>query len=230
MPKRDKPKGKGILYVRVATLTDLARYAYNFDFSSKSLILSRSGGHARLLALGESIKESVIAYFIDAEGEQSFVKYSFPSSADQRETARLSGAAEGSEKDYINIFAVDLGAFRELKAPGKDDVVQIKMGSAEDLVHATIKKSVREESFATLYAFEAKGKRFICGFDLIDELTDDRKTFYYAETKDKGKGGFAKYSYSSNTFEFAETVGEHSYIYIKIVRLAEPFPFFKMPD
>ena len=82
----------------------------------------------------------------------------------------------------------------------------------------------------TLYAFSMKGKSFLCGFDMIDELCDDRKTFYYAAVKDKKRGGFAKYGYADNTFGFTDTVGEHSYIYIKIINLAEPFQFFKMPD
>ena len=230
MPQKNKPKGKGILYIKLSSMVDLARYAYNFDFSSKSLILYKNGGTARLVALGECIKENVIAYYINIDTQHSFIKYTFPSSMGQTETAHFSERVDGSEKDFINIFNVDLSSFKEVKGFGKGDVLQIRVSSDRDLVHAMIKKSVREESFATLYEFEAKGKRFISGFDLIDELSDDRKTFYYAETKDKSRGGFAKYSYSSNTFEFAETVGEHSYIYIKIVKLAEPFPFFKMPD
>lgn len=230
MPSKNKPKGKGILYVKLSSMADLARYAYNFDFSSKSIILSRQQGKPRLIALGECIKESVIGYYVSVETQHSFIRYSFPSSSDITESAVFSETAEGSEKDHISIFRVDLGDFRELKAAGRDDVQQIKVETTQDLMHAAIKKSLREESFALLYAFEARGRRFICGFDLIDELADDRKTFYYAETKDKTKGGFARYSYSSNTFEFAETVGEHSYIYIKIISLAEPFPFFKMPD
>lgn len=229
MPK-SKPKGKGILYVKVSSMADLARYAYNFDFSSKSLILNKTGNGSRLMVLGECVKEAVIAYYINVDAPHKFIRYAFPASAGEQESARFAESAEGSEKDYINIFEADLGAFKELKGVGKNDVLQIRVGSVEDLMHAAIKKAIKEESFACLYAFEKEGKRFVCGFDLIEELADDRKTFYYAVAKDKKRGGFAKYSYATNTFEFAEAVGEHSYIYIKIINLAEPLPFFKMPD
>ncbi|MEM3839207.1 MAG: hypothetical protein QXF01_01360 [Candidatus Micrarchaeaceae archaeon] len=224
----NKPKGKGILYVKLSSLTDLARYAYNFDFSSKSLILDRRGGTPRLIALGEMVGDAVIAYYINIDTGHSFVKYSFPYSLDQTESAHFSDSAY-SEKEYINIFNVDLGNFKEQKV-GSSSVIAVKVNSANDLVHAAIKKSLREESFATLYEFELGKKRYMAGFDLIEELADDRKTFYYAETKDRHKGGFVKYSYANNTFEFTETVGEHSYIYARVISLAEPFPFFKVPD
>ncbi|MCL5419927.1 MAG: hypothetical protein M1354_03570 [Candidatus Marsarchaeota archaeon] len=232
MPE-SKPKqkrGKSILYVKAASMVDMARYAYNFDFSSKSMIADASRGHPRLLVLGESIGDAIMAYYINYDNPRSFIRYTFPSSSGERESAAFADSAEGPGKHSINVLRMSLDAFCEAKNAGRRDAIGIRMGSPEDLAHAAIKRAVKEESFISLYAFEYRGKTVLCGFDLIEELMDEKKTFYYAVLKDKRKAGFAKYSYADNTFEFTDTVEEHSFIYVKIINLAEPFPFFKMPD
>ncbi len=233
MPKpksREHKHESGILYVKAASLTDLARYVYNFDFTSGSLILSKSGGVPRLVAIGERINGLTVAYYINIDAPHGFVRYSFPSLPGERESASFTESSDASEKGCISILRVDLGPFKEARSARKEDILQVRMAGPEELVHAAVRKSVRDEYFASIYAFRHRDMTILCGFDLIDELADDRKTFYYAAVKSTVAGGFARYSHERNSFDFTETVGEHSYIYIKIIGLAEPFPFFKMPE
>ncbi len=231
MPKGKEKNAKEILYVKLASAVDLARHAYNFDFTSRSLIQKAAkSGVTQVFCLGECIGNVTIAYYVNIDSPSAVAVYNFPSSRDERETVRFTGAGEGNEKNRIGILDIDLSAFGQAKNVRKDEIVMIRVGSPEDLVHATIKRTMSEESFMSLYAFDYKGRTILCCFDLLQELMDDKKTFYYAVLKDKGRAGFAKYSYADNTFEFTDTVEEHSFIYVKIINLAEPFPFFKMPE
>lgn len=231
MPKRKEKNEKEILYVKLASAVDLARYAYNFDFTSRSLLQFKAeSGVTRVVCLGEAIGNVTLGYYVNIDSPSAVAIYNFPSSRDERESVRFAGNAEGNEKKGIGMINLDLSVFGKAKGVGKGEIMLIKVGSPEDLVHATIKRTVNEEAFMNLYAFDYKGKSILCCFDLIQELADDRKTFYYAVLKDKKRAGFAKYSYANNTFEFTETVEEHSYIYVKIINLAEPFQFFKMPE
>jgi len=103
----------------------------------------------------------------------------------------------------------------------------IKVGRYESLVKSLVKKAVEKEEIEKAYIFEKNSKYYIGVFDLLEELTDNKKSFYYAELKEYSESSFIRYNYSSDKIEFTKDFGEHSYLYIKLINLAEPFPFFK---
>ena len=225
MPKGGKAKHeRSIIYVKAASLADICRFAFNADFTSRSLIFFKG----RLMAIGEQIGNTLVAYYVHADKKENCVRYKFSSSAKEPEIAEFADAIDEG-KSGMNIIEVNLGYIKEAKDVEKDQIEQISIPSPGDLMNAAVKKAVREESFMSLYSFVYNNKRYIAGFELLDELSNEKKTFYYSMLKNNSTAGYAKYKYSDNTFEFTETVEEHSYIYVKIINLAEPFQFFK-PD
>jgi hypothetical protein len=225
VPKSKEKHEKSILYIKAASLNDLCRWVFDFDFTSRSLVYSKG----RLIALGESVGETTLAYYVNIEAESRLISYKFPSSAREPETAHFIRQADESNKNVINVIHMDLGWMKEAKKVEKDSISVIRMESPEDIFNATVKRAVREEAFMYAYSFVSGKKRYICGFDLLDELAGEKKTFYYAALSNTSTAGFVRYKYTDNTFEFTDTVEEHSYIYVKIINLAEPFQFFK-PD
>lgn len=226
MPK--VPKGKEILYVRLASLDDLCRICCNFDYTTDNLFLYKERVRPMVLAFGETIGNALISYYVESEPETRLIKYTMPDS-NQREKAVYVKSAEEQPSHYLSLIEIDLGGMKRLRGIKKSEINLVRVGDETSLVSMVIKKSVRSESLMHLYAFRRRNDTILGGFELIDELTDDVKTFYYAVLRNRQATGFVRYDYINNKVEFTNTIGEHSYMYTKIISLAEPFPFF-MPD
>ncbi len=228
MKKKEEGGSKKIVYVKVKSINDFARLASGSDFESRSVIAISEKGAKKLVLLGESISNKVIAYCCDSEGMHKGFLYSGTDSG-SAEKVEFYDKDPGMEKGFIDIFDVELKAFGKGSISNKD-VSLVKVGSGSGLVKMAIRAAVKEETIKHLYSFTSKGKRIIGGFDLIEELNDDVRNFYYAFGEEQNGAAFARYDYKSGRVEFTDRVGEYSYMYLKIINLAEPFPFFKMPD
>ena len=227
MKKEDA--SKKIAYIKVKSAKDLARMAFSGDFSSRSLLSSDSGGRHRLMLLGEQIADTVLAYYCETDSKSRGLLYSGGDSADSAEKVDFYEKDPGMEKGFLDIFDVDITAF----ANGKIDVKSVslvRVKSTDMLVKMAIKSAVKEESIRQLYLFSRGGRQALGGFDLIDELNDDKRSFYYSFPVSIREAAFAKYDYKSGRVEFSDRIGEYSYMFLKIINLAEPFPFFKVPD
>lgn len=227
--KKEEDK-KSIVYIRVKSLEDLCRYAYNFDFTSDNLLKEKTGKGYRISILGESIGDSVIAYYIETGSDNSgtMIKYNVPSNGASEEIKFLT-KVESTDIPRINLISIDLKAFKG-KGIKRKSITSVKLGSLEDITKFALKKAAKYESSAHLYSFEYKKSIIICGFDLIDKLEDSKQIFYYIQLglERKNRGRFIKYNYSENTIDFTDSIGEHPYAYIKIINLADSFPFFKL--
>lgn len=228
MPKSSR--GKTLIYVRAASLDELCRFSCNFDFTADNLFLSRNGGKTTIIALAESIANATLAFYVEAEPKSNLIKYTMPMSEHQKEQSVFAQNAGEQPGHYINIIDVEMKKFKPAKGVKKNELNIVKMGDTSSIINAVIKRSVKNEFLMHLYSFNYKGNLVLCGFDLIDELIDETKTLYYSVSKIKEPTSFARYDYINNKVEFTNTIGEHSYMYTKIINLAEPFPFFKMPN
>ncbi len=229
MPKTKEKRGTKLLYVKANSVEDIARFAYNPESISKNLICSKHDSEIMLVALGEHIGDNIIAYYTDIKSEPMFVRYVLPTEFNEEKAVLIEHGAE-TDKNSIFVLRTDLTVFGEIKNVDSEDIMLLRVGHADDIVNAVAMKVAHEEHPGTLYVFEKAGKAYIAGFDLVDELSGDRKTFYYAPLKDMNRRGFIKYNYKDSTFVFSDSIDEHTYIYLKVLNLSEAFPFFKLPD
>ena len=109
---------------------------------------------------------------------------------------------------------------------GEVDTRSITDVRASDLIGFAIKKAAKDESLSQLFSFDWKGRRVVGAFNLVDGLADGKTAFYYSFCEEKTLG-FARYDYREDRVDFSDSMGEHAYMYAKVVNLAEPFPFFK---
>ena len=226
-------RSKGMTYIKLESLEALARLACNFDYTNSSIMCAMSGSAYRIFVIADRIGDTPIAYYINMPRKEAAISYTYPSSEDQQENAHF--VEEGQRdhiqsRQYMDIIHIDGIAYAEAKGMPRRKIGSIRMSSANDIVIAAIRKSAIIESLCSLYTFTSRGRRIICGFDLIDELKDDTTILYYAASDSLTGAKFARYKYSENKVDFTDYVGEHSYMYAKIIPLAEPFPFFNMPD
>ncbi len=182
-----------------------------------------------MMAFGENIGDTSIAYYINLSRHERMIEYTYPSAYGQFENAHFVDKPD-HHGHYINIMNIEHADFKEVDSVKRKDIIMILASTVEDIVAASVKKGVKNESLPALYGFDYKGREILCGFDMVDEISDLKSALYYCIVKDKPHGNFARYKYSDDKVDFTEHIGEHSYMYAKIINLAEPFPFFKMPE
>ena len=220
--KKRKSKAKKILPIKAKSVLDIIRGACSFDTYSKDLLAFKKENKNFLYLLGEELDDTVIAYYVSTDKIGEFAIYSATA-----EGEKLDFSNEYKEQfnaHYINILPLESLPFEERKG---EEPIMIKVGRYESLVKSLVKKAVEKEEIEKAYIFEKNSKYYIGVFDLLEELTDNKKSFYYAELKEYSESSFIRYNYSSDKIEFTKDFGEHSYLYIKLINLAEPFPFFK---
>ena len=105
------------------------------------------------------------------------------------------------------------------------DENRVKVENPIDLVGAAIKKASGEEIVANIYAFESEGKKVIAAFDVLNSLSNDKPVFYYSILEKEKLGNFARYDYRNNSMDFSNSMGDHAYLYAKVINLTKPFPF-----
>ncbi|MGB9732346.1 MAG: hypothetical protein ACP5P2_01990 [Candidatus Micrarchaeia archaeon] len=224
--KKEKIKAKQILWVKAKDILDLVRGACSFDTYSKDLISIKKGEKTILCLCGEELDDTTITYYTEWEPQGEVAIYS---ATPEGESLQFSneGRLEQLSIHYINILPIEIFPFEESKDPDSKNVIQVKVRKWENLVKSILKKSVEKEEIESAYVFELKGKNFIGAFDIIEELSNSKKIFYYAELNAYETSSFIRYNYSADKIEFTENFGEHSYLYVKLINLAQPFPFFK---
>ena len=81
-----------------------------------------------------------------------------------------------------------------------------------------------------MYCFKDKklGKAVLFGFDLIDALSNEKRYIYYTIVELSLVKNFAVYNYRENKTNFVDSVGEHSYLYLKVINLEEKPSFIKI--
>ncbi|MDE1845842.1 MAG: hypothetical protein KGH53_00975 [Candidatus Micrarchaeota archaeon] len=229
--KEKKPKkgGKELLYIETETIEDLARFSSRFDSTAKEMLIYKVGGKHRIVGLAEQIEGKVIALYKDSEIDADTLRYVYVSE-DHKESMEVASSIDQQRQSgscYINLIDMDMSKFKVAKPEGVKGIACVRLNKLDDLVKSAIKRSVMRESIEMLYGFTHKGKTYLGAFDIIDELTDEKKTFYYSVANTKLKANFARYKFSTNTVDFSNDFGEHSYMYVKIINLAKPFAFFK---
>ncbi len=224
MPSKEKNEAKKILWIKAKKDLDLVRGACSFDTYSKELLILKKNGKNILFLLGEELDDTTIAYYVENPASGRVIAYS-ASSEGERISYISRPMTEQLNLHYINILPIDSFPFDESK---KADVIKVGINESDSLIRSIIKKAIEKEEIERAYIFESKGKKFIGVFDLFEELTNSKKVFYYAELSSYAESAFIRYNYSSDKIEFTNEFGEHSYLYIKLVNLAEPFPFFSV--
>jgi len=228
MPKSKKEARGSIFYIRAASIEDIARRACRFDYTSDLLLLNRTPKGNELIAPGGRIKDTMLAYYVSVKESGRIIRYT-PASEDAKERAEFVASMRSDlpNRYYINVMRSDLSGFSRAKTIDAKSVELIRVESALDLVSSVIKKTSKEEpTLAHVYAFPFKGKRIIAAFDIVNAFSDDKPAFFFTQLDGEARG-FARYDYKEDKLDFTDIVGEHAYMYAKVINLAEPFPFFK---
>ncbi len=227
---KGKPKKRKMLYIKLGSLDDLCRYACNFDYTSATIMCMKVPSGYRLFAVGEELGDTYLSYYINAARKESLISYTYPSSPFQREDSHFIEKMGGAQNHCMSIISIDSARFGRADANDIKGTMLIGLSSPHDIVSAIVKSAAGGSTIPCMYSFDYGGRRVLCAFDAIPELSGDDNILFYSFMEKSADGSFARYKYAENKVDFTDYMGEHSYMYVKIINLAEPFPFFKVPD
>lgn len=223
--KKEKEHLK-MFFLRAESVADVCRRACSFTFNPYTLLLARFKGEDRLIDLGSNIGKTQLAYYAPTKERGSLVIYE-PATEGREEKVTFTDHTDAPNKYCINVMRIDLGSFEVATEIDAKDVQQLRVGSELELVRAAIGKSAKDEQMNNIYAFSLGGKKVLAAFEIVPELSNDKPMFYYAVSESRVLGNFARYDYKNNTLDFSDSVGDHAYMYAKVINLAESFPFLK---
>ncbi|MGC8479196.1 MAG: hypothetical protein ACP5M9_00805 [Candidatus Micrarchaeia archaeon] len=217
MPKKEN---KLLIYpLELESITDIARLAYNFDYTSDPVFLDKKS--KILFIFGEKILNSNIIYFIKLNNynEEEFIKYILSTIGNDEKAELTSKKSDDINTSfYINIIKIENYTFKFSKTP-KDKSLSITLSSLSDLVKLSLLKNPDDNKINKLYSFKEGSNSFLFGIDLIDALHDDKKIFYISEYKSTVNPSFIAYDYKNNKMEFQNKIGDHQFLYVKIINL-----------
>ncbi|MHB1830335.1 MAG: hypothetical protein ACYCO0_02990 [Candidatus Micrarchaeaceae archaeon] len=227
---KGKSKKRKMLYIKLSSLDDLCRYACNFDYTNATIMSIKAPSGYRIFAIGEELGETYISYYINAAKKESLISYSYPSSSSQRENSHFTEQVGGVQSHCMSVISIANAGFKQAAANGIRGTMLIGLSSPHDIVSAIVKSAAGGSTIPHMYSFDYGGRKALCAFDAIPELSGEDNILYYSFMEKNATGSFARYKYAENKVDFTDYMGEHSYMYVKIINLAEPFPFFKVPD
>ncbi len=214
-----------LIPLRVLSLTDVARYAYNFDFTYDNIFLEEAVKPHYLYIFGERIGDKGVVYFTRTEEKPKGLLYKPPENSEGEEVKFVVLGA-GQENKATSILRMELVEFQKpgkLKSP---KLRSVRLGSAEDLIKLAI-NSGKGEGIRHLCSFRDGKETVLYGLDLVEGMHGEDTTLYYAKTAAQQPMSFARYDYKSGAVGFTDSVGDHAYLYLKIINLAEKPVFFK---
>lgn len=227
--KKEKKQSKpNVQFVKLASLSDLARNSTSFSDSTRPIFAVRMGGAYRLFESGPKAGEARLVFYVEQKLSGNFLCYK-PAGIDGSEVAELrntvSFTPQGSEMHSIPIVEIKQSPFEEKKPPS---AMNIAVADFAAIIKGTITRSLGSDSISKVYAFRSGGKAYIGSFILMEE-EEDQKLFCYAQIESKNAFPFYRYNYQTDKVEPTEVFGEHQYLYVRVINLAQPFSFFK-PD
>jgi hypothetical protein len=221
-----KKDGKALsaYYMELESPLDLTRRESGNGPGSISAI--KNGGVYRLLSYGEKLGDLRIVYYADVEKISNFLVYN-PGS-DSKEGFEIVGSVPGGYdfKSYkFPIMELASDPYTEAKDFKKaDKIIKVQAKDPDSLIRSIVSQAHEDESVPRLYAF-FNGKEHIIGtFGLFHE--SDAKIFIYSVTEIKKMFSALSYNYTDDKIEPVDSFTEKSLIYIRVINLKKPFPFF----
>ena len=227
MAKKHTAKGQNLYgyYVPVSTIFDLARVSCVLGSGASHITAIKQGSAYRLYSLGEKLDNLRLLYYLDAEYKGEVLVYN--PNAEEEECAfedRVPLAPEDYKKYKIPVVEISKSLYT-IKSKLGDAVATVKVNGVEALVKSIVGDTSGRTEGIKLYAFFHNSQYIIGTFSLFRD--GGMKTFAYASTDSDEQFGYLRYNYQNDSVEFCHNTTEKSLIYLRIINLEGPFPFFK---
>jgi hypothetical protein len=224
MPAKKKTEKNELtaLYVGVASLDDLARSA--LSERQTRIIAVREAAQYRLLTEGEKPGDFRIIYYFET---QKIGKYLIYKADEKGERAELADTVESA--GHYNTYKVPIiemlsSPYAELKKGALEKVARSEARDYGSMVRSLVNHTDEDSLPPKLYAFFHEKSHVVGSFELFWE---HHNVFAYAKIDSQLRFSVLNYDYNTDTIDSTGAFPDPSKIRVRVINLAEPFPFFK---
>ncbi len=223
--KTDKSAKSALRLVALKSLGDLARNVVSFGESVRPVFAAKTDGAYALFTPMGKLGDVRLVFFLKSRSIGDYIAYQ-PKTITDNEILEMKDAPRPQLNRSVQIIPI----IELWKSPftGKEGTPKsecIKVMDYSSLIKGVIARSIEHESMGKAYVFKHKSMTYAGSFALLDD--DDARSFCYAKVDLAKDFGFFRYNYNTDKVEATDTFGEHSYLYVRIINLQEPFSFFK---
>lgn len=212
-------------YLKLSALTDLARSSCSIGSGVSHINAIKQGRGYRLFSIGEKLESTRLLYCLDVDTKDNVLVYN-PNTEDEEcdFKAAVPAAPEDYKKYKMPVMELS-GSMYSIRNKLGDAVATIEVKGLDSLVKSIVSDNSGRTEGIRLYSFFNKTQHIIGTFSLF--RNGGSRTFAYANTDAKEQFGYLQYNYLSDSVDFCHSIAEKPMIYLRIINLAEPFPFFK---
>jgi hypothetical protein len=212
-------------YIKLGTLLDLARSSCSIGIGASHINAIKQGSRYRLFSIGEKLDSTRLLYCLDVDSRGDALVYNPNAEEEECEFKDVVPVAPEDYKKY-KIPVVELSSsVYTIRNKLSDAVTAVRVKGLEALVKSIVSDTSGRTETVKLYSFFYNAQHIIGTFSLFRDVAS--KTFAYTSTDAKGQFGYLRYNYLNDSVEFCHSTAEKPLIYLRIINLAEPFPFFK---
>jgi hypothetical protein len=227
MPKKKGDDETSACYVRLGSVLDIARNSCDFTGAVRPVYAVKEGKEYRLFSVGERVSEIRMLYCCKADRIGKFCVYNPAEESKERVEMKDDISSEASDIRLYKIPIIELLKNPyPIKEKPKLDAALVQVKDFSSLIKVLINDNVGEEGGAPkVYGFFSKGEHFIGSYEVFHE--GSAKFFAYAKVDRKDVFNSIGYNYADGNVEAMDSFSGKSHMYVRVVNLAEPFPFFK---
>ena len=223
MAAKNSKQGKiKLTPIRLLSQLDFARYvSEGYLQAAPVMLMKTASGRYSTIAYGESLKKSRIAYYYESSEKPGPMLYRNSDGRERLEAASEEGAPGDINAVPISPLEVSPSAFSFTTKP---EAITVKaMDYRSMLKSIALRSSLSDSGSEKVYSFIMDGDRYIGSFNALPD--DEQQTFMYSKTGSTKVFNFFRYNYTAGTVEETDAVRSSSDIYVRVINLAEPFPF-----
>ncbi|MCL4388473.1 MAG: hypothetical protein M1564_00060 [Candidatus Marsarchaeota archaeon] len=208
--------------VKLLSQLDFARYvAEGYLQAAPVMLMKTASGRYSTMAYGESLKKSRITYYYESSEKPGMMLYRNSDGRERLEEAGEEGAAGDVNAVPISPIEVSPSAF---SFTAKPEVITVKALDYKPMLkNIALRSSISDSGSEKVYSFIMDGERYIGSFTALPD--DEQQTFMYSKIGSTKVFNFFRYNYTAGTVEETDTVRSSSDIYVRVINIAEPFPF-----
>lgn len=227
--KKDKKKKEDkelyAYYIELESELDFARQAVD----SSNIKALKEGAKYRLIDPAEKLGDVRLVYYTMVPKVSNFLVYN-PGYSGSKEVYEIKDTiAEHADYRSFRAPIVELvtnpySEVKDLKKAGK--IMKVEVKDYKALVKSVAGRARDEDTPSKLYAFFNGSDHILGTFEFFRE--GEIRIFAYAKTQPKEKFNALNYNYSSNLIQPVNSFmfPDNSSIYIRVINLKKPFPFF----
>ncbi len=217
--KRNGASALSLFFIKVKSLSDLARSTYSPDGPNAPLFLIEKEGKNLIFSIGENISGIRLAYSFQTEKKGKICIYTNKDLYNKESIEILERYPEHQNyKSYvIPIIELDKKNINE-KKPRENSVIKIKAQDYRPMMLGLIDKAVSSGNITNIYMFVHKEQRYLGSFDIIDY--DDKKVFIYSPIDSEKDFKFLRYDQASSEIKPTDTYSED--ISLSVISIETP--------